>query len=143
MNTGIKLFLSLTTAGIHTYQQSQQARKTGSNYSFTDGLKNFVITGAGTGLTLEVGNRVISHLTSNTRNYFLCDNETPVYTGVVYDDRKEDRIKEHKRNGKEFTHHVFCDDLKPRPKALKDEKEIITFYKNSGQKLKYNIQHNK
>lgn len=142
------VLFSSVVAGINTCHQSIQAQKNGFDYTLADGLKNFSTVGFGTGLTLELGSQVISSFNkekepSDTDNYFLCDVETPVYTGITFEHRKKDTIRRHTTSDKEFTHIVFCNDLKPRSEARKLETEIIVSHKNSGQKLKYNKQHNK
>lgn len=148
MKLRTNFLISTLVAGFDTYNQSVKAQKNGVNYTFADGLKNFATVGVGTGLTLELGSQVISSFNkekepSDTDNYFLCDVETPVYTGITFEHRKKDTIRRHTTSDKEFTHIVFCNDLKPRSEARELETEIITDHKNSGKKLKYNIQHNK
>jgi hypothetical protein len=64
---------------------------------------------------------------NDTVNYSHYFKGKRVYEGITYEDRFENRMKEHKRNGKRFT-KVIKDSAKPRIEALKIEKERINTF---------------
>ncbi len=73
---------------------------------------------------------------NNTVNYTHYNKRKRVYEGITYADRFEQRMAEHKSDGKVFT-RVIKDYPKPRVEALKLERERIIRFNPVN-----NIQHN-
>lgn len=78
----------------------------------------------------------------DTYNYELRSGHKTVYRGVT--NNLERRMREHRRDGKKFTHATIIGNKKTREGALKMERNLIKNYSgNNGKGIKYNKMYNK